>query len=145
MRFLIILRGNEAIEGGALPTEQMFKDMIKFNEELVNAGVMIGGEGLHPAKEGTTITYKDGKPTVTKGATPNLIAGFWLWKAKSLDEALEWVNRIPHAKDERGSIELRQIFETEEFSNIMSPETMAQEKKLYQRIAEQNAKAATGR
>jgi len=143
MRFLIILRGNEAIEGGALPTEQMFKDMIKFNEELVDAGVMLGGEGLHPAKEGTTIKYKDGEPVVAKGATPNLIVGFWLWKVKSLDEAIEWVKRIPHAEDEHGSIKIRQIFETEEFSDIMSPETMAQEKKLYQRIADQNAKAAS--
>lgn len=145
MRFLIILRGNEAIEGGALPTEQMFKDMIKFNEELVNAGVMIGGEGLHPAKEGTTVTFKDGKATVTEGATPNLIVGYWLWKVDSVDEAIDWVKRIPNAKDEHGSIEIRQIFETEEFSDIMSPETIAQEKKLYQKIAEQNAKAATGK
>ena len=145
MRFLVILRGNEEMEQGAMPTEQMFKDMIKFNEELVDAGVMVGGEGLHPAKEGTTITFKNGQPTVSKGASPNLIAGFWLWKVKSLDEAIEWVKRIPNAKDEHGSIEIRQIFETEEFSGIMSPETMAQEKKLYQRIADQNAKAATGK
>ena len=145
MRFLIILRGNEAIEGGAMPTEQMFKDMIKFNEELVDAGVMIGGEGLHPAKEGTTITFKDGKATVSKGATPNLIVGFWLWKVNSLDEAIEWVKRIPNAKDEHGSIEIRGIFETEDFSGIMSPETMEQEKRLYQRIADQNAKAASAK
>ena len=145
MRFMIILRGNEQVEGGAMPTEQMFTDMVKFNEELVNAGVMLGGEGLHPASEGTTITYKDGKPTVAKGATPNLIAGFWIWKVNSLDEAIDWVKRIPNAKDEHSSIEIRQIFETEEFSGIMSPETMEQEKKLYQKIAEQNAKAATGK
>jgi hypothetical protein len=145
MKFMVILRGNEEIEKGAMPTEQMFTDMVRFNEELVDAGIMTAGEGLHPAKEGTTITFKDGKPTVTKGATPNLMAGFWLWKVKSLDEALEWVKRIPNAKDEHGSIELRQIFETEEFSGIMSPETMAQEKKLYQRIADQNANAATGK
>ena len=145
MRFLIILRGNEEIEGGAKPTEQMFTDMIKFNEELVDAGVMVGGEGLHPAKEGTTVTFKDGKASVTKGATPNLIAGFWLWKLKSVDEAIDWVKRIPNTGSDESSIEIRQIFETEEFSDIMSPETMAQEKKLYQRIADQNAKAAAGK
>ena len=134
MRFLIILRGNEAMEGGAMPTEQMFKDMIRFNEELVNAGVMIGGEGLHPAKEGTTITFKDGKPTVTKGATPNLIAGFWLWKVKSLDEAIEWVKRIPLAKDEHSSIEIRQIFEAEDFGEAFTPELRAQEDRLREQV-----------
>lgn len=145
MRFMIILRGNEEIEGGAMPTEEMLNEMTKFNEELVNAGVMVGGEGLHPAKEGTTVTFKDGKATVAKGASPGLIAGFWLWKVNSLDEAIEWVKRIPNAKDEHGSIEIRQIFETEEFSGIMSPEAMEQEKRLYQRIADQNAKAASGK
>lgn len=145
MRFMVILRGNEEIEGGALPTEQMFTDMVKFNEQLVDAGVMIGGEGLHPAKEGTTITFKDGKVTTSKGATPNLIVGFWIWNVKSVDEAIEWVKRIPNAKDEHGSIELRQIAETDEFKGIMSAETMAKEKQLYQRIADQNAKAASGR
>ena len=145
MRFMVILRGNEEIEGGALPTEQMFTDMVKFNEQLVDAGVMIGGEGLHPAKEGTTITFKDGKVTTAKGATPNLIVGFWIWNVKSVDEAIEWVKRIPNAKDEHGSIELRQIAETDEFKGIMSAETMAKEKQLYQRIADQNAKAASGR
>ena len=143
MKFMVILKGNEEIDAkGAMPTEKMLDDMTKFNEELVDAGVMVGGEGLHPAKEGTTVTFKDGKATVTKGTTSSLIAGFWLWKVNSLDEAIEWVKRIPNAD---GEIELRQIFETEEFSGIMSPEAMAKEKKLYQRIADQNAKAASGR
>ena len=88
------------------------------------------------------MSFKDGKATVAKGATPSSIAGFWLWKVNSLDEAIDWVKRIPNAE---GEIELRQIFETEEFSGIMSPEAMAKEKKLYQRIADQNAKAASGR
>ena len=142
MRFMVILKGSEQIDAGAMPTEKMLDDMNKFNEQLVDAGVMVGGEGLHPANEGTRITFKDGKATVSKGATGSLIAGFWLWKVKSLDEAVDWVKRIPNAE---GEIELRQIFETEEFSGIMSPEAMEQEKKLYQRIADQNAKAASGR
>lgn len=145
MRFMIILRGNEEIEGGAMPTEQMFDDMTKFNEQLVDAGVMVGGEGLHPAKEGTTVTFKDGKAAVANGASPGVIAGFWLWKVNSLDEAIDWVKRIPNAKDEHSAIEIRQIFETEEFSDIMSPEAMEQEKRLYKRIADQNAKAASGK
>lgn len=145
MRFMIILRGNEEIDAGAMPTEQMFTDMVKFNEELVDAGVMIGGEGLHPAKEGVTVTFNNGEVTVAKEATPGLIAGFWLWKLNSVDEAIEWVKRIPNATGEHGSIEIRKIAETEEFSDIMTPETMAKEKSLYQRIADQNAKAASGK
>ena len=145
MRFMVILRGNKEIEVGALPTEQMFTDMIKFNEELVDAGVMIGGEGLHPANEGVTITFKDGKATTAKGASTGLIVGFWLWKLNSIDEAIDWVKRIPNAKDEHGTVEIRQIAETEEFKGIMSAEAMAKEKQLYQRIADQNAKAASGR
>jgi len=142
---MIILRGNEDNPSGSKPTEDMFEAMTKFNQELVDAGVMVGGEGLHPSKEGTTVKFKDGKQTVSKGATSNLIAGYWLWKVKSLDEAIEWVKRIPNTGNDEGSIEIRQIFETEEFKDIMSPELMEQEKQLYKRIAEQNAKAAGAR
>ena len=141
MRFMIILRGDEEIEGGAMPTEEVLNDMNRFNEELVDAGVMVGGEGLHPASEGATITFKDGNATVTDGATPNVLAGFWLWRVNSLDEAVNWVKRIPNAN---GEIEIRQIFETEEFSGIMSREAMEQEERLRQRIADQNATAASG-
>ena len=141
MKFMIILRGNEKIEAGAMPTEEVLNDMNKFNEELVDAGVMIGGEGLHPPKEGVRVIFKDGKATVTKGASSGVLVGFWLWKVDTLDEAIDWVKRIPGAD---GEIEVRQIFETEEFSEIMSPEAMAQEQRLQQRIADQNAKAARG-
>jgi hypothetical protein len=142
MKFMIILRGNEESEAGTMPTKEMLDEMNKFNEELVNAGVMIGGEGLHPPKDGVRVTFKNGTATVTKGASPGVLAGFWLWKLNSFDDAINWVKRIPGAD---GQVEIRQIFETEEFSGIMSPEAIAQEKRLYQRIAEQNAKAASGR
>jgi hypothetical protein len=140
---MIILRGNEEFETkGAMPTEEMLNEMNKFNEELVNAGVMIGGDGLHPPQDGVRITFKNGNATVTKGASPGVLMGFWIWKLNSFDEAIDWVKRIPGAD---GEIEIRQIFETEEFKDIMSPEAIAQEKRLYQRVAEQNAKAAAAR
>ena len=142
MRFMIILRGNEDLGASAMPTEEMLNNMNKFNEELVDAGVMVGGEGLHPAKEGVRVTFADGKATLAQGATPNVLAGFWLFNVDSLNEAIDWVKRIPNAE---GEVEIRQIFETEEFSGIMSPEAMVQEERLRQRIAEQNAKAASGR
>jgi hypothetical protein len=142
MRFMIILRGNKEIEGGALPTEDDLNRMNEFNEELVNAGVMVGGEGLHPASDGVRVTFKNGKATVTEGASPGVLVGFWLWKVDSMNEAIDWVKRIPGAD---GEIEIRQIFETEEFSDIMSPEAMEQEERLRQKIAEQNAKAASAK
>jgi hypothetical protein len=139
---MIILRGNKAIEDGALPTEDDLNKMNKFNEELVNAGVMVGGEGLHPASDGVRVTFKDGKATVAEGASPGVLVGFWLWNVASLNEAIDWVKRIPGAD---GEIEIRQIFETQEFSDIMSPDAMEQEERLRKKIAEQNAKAASAK
>lgn len=141
MKFMIILRGNDEIEGGAMPTEKDLRVMNNFNEELVNAGVMVGGDGLHPAKEGVRVTLKEGNASVSKGATPGVLAGFWLWKVDSLDEAIDWVKRIPNME---GEIEIRQVFETEEFRDL-SPEVIKQEERLRQKIADQNAKAASGK
>jgi hypothetical protein len=142
MKFMIILRGNKEIEKGALPTEEMLDQMNTFNEKLVDAGVMVGGDGLHPPNEGVTVAFKGGQATVTKGASPGVLVGFWLWKTRSLDEAIDWVKKIPGAD---GEVEIRQVFETEEFSDIMSPEAIAKEKQLFRRIAEQNAKAASAK
>ena len=97
---------------------------------------------MHPANEGVRVTFTDGEAMVTKGGTPNVLVGFWLWKVDSLEEAIDWVKRIPNAD---GEIEIRQIFETDEFSGIMSPEAMEQEERLRQRIADQNARAAFGK
>jgi len=143
MNFMIILRGNDKQNtSGNMPSEEMLTEMNKFNEELVNAGVMIGGEGLHPASEGVRVTFKDGKATVADGASPGVLDGFWLWKVKSVGEAIDWVKRIPNVD---GEVEIRQAFETEEFSDIISPEAVEQEERLRQKIADQNAKAASGR
>ena len=144
MKFMIILKGNEKIERSKLPTEEMLTEMNKFNEELVDAGVMVGGEGLQPASKGATVTFKHGKPIVTEGATPGTIAGFWLWKVRSLNEAIDWVKRIPNAGDDPdGVIEIRQVFEAADLGENMPPELQKQEQRLREKIANQNAKAAS--
>jgi hypothetical protein len=115
MRFMLLVKGNESSEAGILPDEQVFADMAKFNEEMVKAGVMLAGEGLHPSSKGTRISLSRGKYTVTDGPfaeAKELVAGFWLIQAKSRDEAIEWAKRIPF---DDGEVELRPLFELEDF------------------------------
>ncbi|MEP6788394.1 MAG: YciI family protein [Acidobacteriota bacterium] len=146
MRFMIILKGNEQSEAGVMPSEKMLTDMTRFNEELVDAGVMIGGDGLHPSSEGTVVKFENGKPSVVNGATKGLIAGFWIWKVNALDDAIEWVKRIPDTgSGGDGEIEIRQIFEIDEFGDNLTPEVKQREERMQQKIADQNAKAASGR
>ena len=116
MRFMVLVKANKDSEGGALPDEKMLRDMGNFNEELVKAGVMLAGEGLHPSKEGARVRFAGGKKTVIDGPfaeTKELIAGFWLWQVKSKEEAIEWLKRAPFDETE---VEIRQVFETEEFA-----------------------------
>jgi hypothetical protein len=133
MRFMILIKANENTEAGVLPDEKLLTEMGKFNEELVNAGVMLAGEGLHPSSKGARVKFSGGKTTVIDGPfaeTKELIAGFWLWQVGSMEEAIEWVKRIPNPHDEETEIEIRQVFEAEDFGPAFTPELREQEERL---------------
>jgi hypothetical protein len=136
MRFVVLVKANKDSEAGVMPDENSLNEMGKFNEELVKAGVLLAGEGLHPSSKGTRIKFsKDGKRTLTDGPfseTKELVAGFWMIQVKSKDEAIEWMKRAPLQDEE---IELRQVFETEDFA--YAPEAMAQEEKLRAKLEQQ--------
>jgi hypothetical protein len=142
MRFMILVKANADSEAGKMPDTKILEAMGKFNEELVNAGVMLAGEGLKPSKDGARIQFTDGKVHVTDGPfteTKELIAGFWIIQAKSLTEAIEWMKRAPHppaGSKDVFDLEIRPIFETEEFAEV-APEVAEQELKLRDRIAQQ--------
>lgn len=119
MRFMIIVKATKESEAGAMPKEQLLKDMMQFNEELVRAGVMLAGEGLHPSANGARVRFSGKNRTVTDGPfaeTKELIAGFWMWQVKSREEAIEWVKRCPNPFETDSEIEIRQVFETPELT-----------------------------
>ena len=132
MRVMVLIKADKVSESGQLPDEKLLTDMVKFNEELVKAGVMLAGEGLHPSSRGKRIRYANGKTTVIDGPfaeAKELIAGFWIWKVKSLEEAVSWVKRLPDPPQGEGEIEIRQIFELDEFGSELTPEARAQEER----------------
>jgi hypothetical protein len=134
MRFMVLVKANKDSEAGVMPTEQMLTEMGKFNEELTNAGVMLAGEGLHPSSKGARIKFSGGKKTVIDGPfaeTKELVAGFWVWQVKSRDEAIEWLKRAPFEDTE---VELRQIFEAEDFGEELTPELREQAQRLRSKI-----------
>src|SRR4051812_45962578 len=137
MRFMVIVKANEESEAGVLPDEKILSAMGKYNEELVKAGVMLAAEGLQPSSKGARVKFEGGKKTVTDGPfseTKELIAGFWLWQVKSKEEAIEWLKRAPF--DGGTEVELRQVFETEDFGENLTPELREQEERLRAQIAE---------
>ena len=140
MRFMILVPGDKHSEAGVMPDEQLLAAMGKYNEELVNAGVMLSGDGLHPTSKGARVRFDGGKQTVIDGPfteSKELIAGYWIWKTDSLDEAIEWVKRAPFGGGT--SIEIRQIFESEDFGAEFNPELREQERRTAAKAAE-NAK-----
>jgi hypothetical protein len=142
MRVMVLVKANKDSEAGVMPSEELFREMGNFNEELVKAGVMLAGEGLHPSSKGVRVKFKGRDRTVTDGPfaeTKELLAGFWLWKVKSMDEAIEWVKRCPNPTGEEGEIEIRPIFEAEEFGDEFTPELRAQEERLRSQIAKQTS------
>ncbi len=130
MRFMVIVKANKDSEAGVMPTEELLTEMGKFNEELVKAGVMLAGEGLHASSKGARVKFSGGKTTVIDGPfaeTKELVAGFWLWRCKSKEEAIEWLKRAPFEETE---VEIRQVFEAEDFGAELTPELREQEARL---------------
>jgi hypothetical protein len=141
MRVMVMVKATKNSEAGALPSEKLLAEMGKFNEELVKAGIMLAGEGLHPSRRGKRVRFSGGKKTVIDGPfteTKELVAGFWMWQVKSMDEALEWVRRCPDPMPgEESEIEIRPVFEAEDFGQELTPELRAQEERLRAEIDRQ--------
>ena len=136
MRVMVLIKANADSEAGIMPSEQLLTDMGNFNEELVKAGVMLAGEGLHPSSKGKRVRFSGDKKTVIDGPfteTKELIAGFWIWQVKSMEEAIEWIKRAPFQETE---IELRPVFEAEDFGAEFTPELREQEERLRAQIAD---------
>ena len=138
MKFMVMVKATKNSEAGVMPDEKLLTDMGKFNEELVKAGVMKAGEGLHPSSKGARVKFAKGKRTVLDGPfaeTKELIAGFWLWQVKSKEEAIEWVKRCPNPTDVEAEIEIRQVFEADDFGTELTPELREQEARLRKQSA----------
>ena len=138
MRFMIIVKASKDSEAGVMPSEKLLADMGKFNEELANAGVLLAGEGLHASAKGARVKFSGSKRTVIDGPfaeTKELIAGFWIWQVKSKQEAIEWVKRCPNPHKEDSEIEIRQIFEAEDFGAEFTPELREQEERVRAQVA----------
>lgn len=139
MRFMIIVKADKNSEAGVMPDETLLRDMGNYNEELVKAGIMQAGEGLHPSSKGARVRFSNGQTTIIDGPfaeTKELIAGFWLWKVKSREEAIEWVKRCPAPAGTDFELEIRQVFETDDFGDAMTPELREQEERLRIQVAE---------
>jgi len=140
MRVMVIVKATEESEAGIMPSKQLLTDMMKFNEELVKAGVMLAGEGLHPSSRAKRVRFSGAKRTVTDGPfaeTKELIAGFWIWKVNSMEEAVEWVKRCPNPMNVDSDIDVRPIFEADDFGAQMTPELREKEERLRSEIEKQ--------
>jgi hypothetical protein len=133
MRVIVLIKANAQSEAGEMPSQQLLADMLAFNEELVKAGVMLAGEGLHPSSKGVRVRFSGDERTVIDGPfaeTKELLAGYWVWQVKSMDEAIEWVKRIPNTDGTDGEVEIRQVFEADDFGDELTPELRDQEARL---------------
>ncbi|HEY2981451.1 MAG TPA: YciI family protein [Anaerolineales bacterium] len=137
MRFLVLVKADKATEAGVLPDEKLLTEMGKYNEELAKAGVLLAAEGLHPSSKGARVRFSGAKRVVIDGPfaeTKELIAGFWLWKVNSKEEAIEWVKRCPNPTGAEAEIEIRQVFEPEDFGPAFTPELREQEERLHAQV-----------
>lgn len=138
MKVMVIVKATKASERGEMPSRQLLTDMGNFNEQLVAAGIMLAGDGLHPTSKGKRVHFSGKTRTVIDGPfteTKELIAGYWLWQVKSMAEAIDWVKRCPNPHDEECDIEIRPLFEMEDFGEAMTPELRKQEDDLRKRVA----------
>jgi hypothetical protein len=133
MRVMVLIKANDKSEAGEMPSQQALTDMMNFNEDLVKAGVMLAGDGLTPSSQGARIAFKGSDRKVIDGPFPEtkeLLAGYWVWQVKSLEEAIEWVKRVPNTDGEDGTVEIRPVFEADDFGDLMTPELREQEQRL---------------
>jgi hypothetical protein len=139
MRVMVMVKATEESEAGVMPSTQLLEAMGRYNEELVKAGVMLAGEGLHPSAKGVRVQFAGAQRRVVDGPfseTKELVAGFWLWEVKSMDEAIEWVKRCPNPMNEDSEIEIRPVFEADDFGPAFTPELREREERLSQEIAD---------
>jgi hypothetical protein len=139
MRVMVMVKGTEESEAGQMPSQELLTEMGNFNEELVKAGVMLAGEGLHPSAKGARIQFSGDKRTVIDGPfteSKELVAGYWLWQVRSMDEAIEWAKRCPNPTGQDGVLEIRPVFETEDFGDELTPELREQEERLRAQIGD---------
>lgn len=138
MRFMVIVKADKHTEAGVMPSEQLLADMGRYNEKLAKAGILLAGEGLHPSSKGVRVKFSGDKRTVVEGPFPEtnqLIAGFWLWQVKSKEEAIEWAKRCPNPTGAEAEIEIRQVFEAEDFGAEFTPKLRAQEERVRAQMA----------
>ena len=139
MRFIVFVKATKETEAGVLPSQELLTEMMNYNEQLVKAGIMKAGEGLQPSSKGVRVHFSGNKRTVTDGPfaeTKELVAGFWIWEVKSKEEAVEWAKRCPNPTGAEGVLELRQIFEAEDFGSELTPELRAKEESLRRQSGE---------
>ena len=133
MRVMVIVKANKDSEAGVMPSQKLLEDMGKYNEQLVKAGIMLAGDGLHPSAKGKRVKFSGEKRTVVDGPfseTKELIAGFWIWQVRSMEEAVEWVRRCPNPMEGESWIEIRPVFEAEDFGKEYTPELRARDERL---------------
>ena len=133
MRVMVFIKATERSEAGEMPSQELLEQMTAFNEELVKAGVMLGGEGLHPSSKGVRVEFAGSERKVIDGPfseTKELLAGYWLWQVKSMDEAIEWVKRMPNPTGEESVVEIRPVFEADDFGEELTPELREREQQL---------------
>jgi len=141
MRVMVMVKANEDSEAGALPSTELLSEMGKYNEELVKAGIMLDGEGLHPSSKGVRILFSGDQRNVVDGPfteTKELIAGYWVWQVRDMDEAIEWAKRCPNPTGAEGALELRPVFELDDFGDNVTPEVRERDERLRSQLEEQS-------